>query len=146
MSSILDVSSLYNSYNITSSKSSSLQSDLKNVNDKSSDDELMNACKGFESYFVQKIIEQAHRLRSRIRLVIDISGNKHCPAAFSFSDPSDLLKHHPLVIYKIHIIKSPSNVKIRNMQKFHIFLLNLKILRKRSAGFLCFIIPIPAVM
>ncbi|MBQ1993617.1 MAG: rod-binding protein [Lachnospiraceae bacterium] len=61
MSSILDVSSLYNSYNITSSKSSSLQSDLKNVNDKSSDDELMNACKGFESYFVQKIIEQAKK-------------------------------------------------------------------------------------
>ena len=34
---------------------------MKNVNDKSSDDELKNACKGFESYFVQKIIEQAKK-------------------------------------------------------------------------------------
>lgn len=61
MSSILDTSSLYSTYGqaVTNAASSSLQSTLGNVNDNSSDEELMNVCKNFEAYFVQKIIEQA---------------------------------------------------------------------------------------
>lgn len=61
MSSILDTSSLYSTYGqtVTNAASSSLQSTLGNVNEESSDEELMNVCKNFEAYFVQKIIEQA---------------------------------------------------------------------------------------
>ena len=55
MSSILDTSSLYNTYSQTASNavSSTLQSSLGNVSDTSSDDQLLEACKSFESYFVQ---------------------------------------------------------------------------------------------
>ncbi|MCI8377248.1 MAG: hypothetical protein HFH72_01865 [Lachnospiraceae bacterium] len=63
MSSILDTSSLYSTYGqtVTNAASSSLQSTLGNVNEDSSDEELMNVCKNFEAYFVQKIIEQAKK-------------------------------------------------------------------------------------
>ena len=61
MSSILDTSSLYNTYSQTASNAvySTLQSSLGNVSDTSSDDQLLEACKSFESYFVQKVIESA---------------------------------------------------------------------------------------
>ena len=59
MSSILDTSSLYNTYSQTASNavSSTLQSSLGNVSDTSSGDQLLEANKSFESYFVQKVIE-----------------------------------------------------------------------------------------
>jgi flagellar protein FlgJ len=61
MSSILDTSSLYSAYgqSVSNATSASLESTLSNVSDSSSDDELMSVCKSFESYFVQKIIEEA---------------------------------------------------------------------------------------
>lgn len=61
MSSILDVSSMYDSYAsfFSSTSASSLKDSLESVNSDSDDEELMNACKSFESYFVQKIIQQA---------------------------------------------------------------------------------------
>ena len=61
MSSILDVSSMYDSYasSFSSTSASSLKDSLESVNFDSDDEELMNACKSFESYFVQKIIQQA---------------------------------------------------------------------------------------
>ena len=61
MSSILDVSSMYDTYasSISSTSASSLKDSLESVNQDSNDEELMNACKSFESYFVQKIIQQA---------------------------------------------------------------------------------------
>ena len=61
MSSILDTSSLINTYGqtISNTNASSLQSSLGNVDKSATADELMSACKGFEAYFVQKVIEQA---------------------------------------------------------------------------------------
>ena len=61
MSSILDTSSLINTYGqtISSTNASSLQSSLGNVDKSATADELMSACKRFEAYFVQKVIEQA---------------------------------------------------------------------------------------
>lgn len=61
MSSIFDTSSLYSTYgqSVSNTAASSLQSTIGNVSDSSSDEELMNVCKSFEAYFVQKIIEQA---------------------------------------------------------------------------------------
>lgn len=61
MSSIYDISSLYSAYgqSISNVSSGNLQNTLDNVSDASSDDELMEVCKSFESYFVQKVIEQA---------------------------------------------------------------------------------------
>lgn len=61
MSSILDTSSLYSTYgqSVRTASTESLQGILGSVNESASDDELMDACKGFEAYFVQKIIEQA---------------------------------------------------------------------------------------
>lgn len=61
MSSIYDTSSLYSAYGTTvsSASSSKLQSSLGNINSSTGDDQLMEVCKGFESYFVQQIIEQA---------------------------------------------------------------------------------------
>ncbi len=62
MSSILDTASLYNSYayKVGQTSSSSLQSSINNV-DSEDDAELMNVCKSFESYFVQKMIESAKK-------------------------------------------------------------------------------------
>lgn len=61
MSSIYDVSSLYSAYgqSVSNISSGTLQNTLDNVSESSSDDELMEVCKSFESYFVQKVIEQA---------------------------------------------------------------------------------------
>lgn len=61
MSSIYDTSALYSAYG-TSAKSasaSSLQSSLGNISASTDDDDMLEACKGFEAYFVQQIIEQA---------------------------------------------------------------------------------------
>lgn len=64
MSSIYDVSSLYDSYSQTtgSASAASMESSLNAVNENSSDERLMDVCKDFESYFVQKIIEQAKEM------------------------------------------------------------------------------------
>ncbi len=61
MSSILDTASIYDTYaqSVSSSNASSLQGALANVNGETEDEQLMEACKDFEEYFVQKIIEQA---------------------------------------------------------------------------------------
>ena len=61
MSSIFDTSSLYSAYgqSVSNVASSSLQSTLGNVGESSSEEELMEVCKSFEAYFVQKVIEQA---------------------------------------------------------------------------------------
>lgn len=60
MSSILDTSSLLNTYssNLQSPGTVSLQSSLGNINETTDKEELMKACKSFESYFVQKVLEQ----------------------------------------------------------------------------------------
>jgi flagellar protein FlgJ len=61
MSSILDTSSLYSTYgqSISNASATTLEGTLNSVGDSTSDDELMEVCKDFEAYFVQKIIEQA---------------------------------------------------------------------------------------
>lgn len=63
MSSILDISSIYNSYSSTLSSTSgtSLQSSLNSVSSETEDEELMEVCKDFEAYFVQKMIEEAKK-------------------------------------------------------------------------------------
>lgn len=61
MSSILDVTSLYNTYSQSAqtATASSLQASLGTIGESSSDEELLSVCKSFESYFVQKMIETA---------------------------------------------------------------------------------------
>lgn len=63
MSSILDVSSMYNQYSteIGSVSANSTSSALNGLNEESTDEELMEACKSFEAYFVQKMIEAAKK-------------------------------------------------------------------------------------
>lgn len=63
MSSILDTSTLYNTYSssLQSANSLSLQKSLSGVDKDTDEEQLMNACKGFEAYFVQKIIEQTKK-------------------------------------------------------------------------------------
>lgn len=67
MSSVLDVSSIYNSYSSklgsTSADSieSTLKSTLKSTNSSTDSEKLMDVCKDFESYFVQKIIEESKK-------------------------------------------------------------------------------------
>lgn len=63
MSSIYDTSSLYSAYgtSVKSAGSSSLQSSLKNISSSTDDEQMLEACKGFESYFVQQMIEQAKK-------------------------------------------------------------------------------------
>ena len=58
MASILDTSSIYNTYynNINSYTGSSLQNKLDNMGTTEDSDKLMEVCKDFESYFVQKNI------------------------------------------------------------------------------------------
>lgn len=60
MSSILDTSSLYSTYSnsLQSANASSLQSSLSSVGENPDEEQLMNVCKSFEAYFVQKVIEQ----------------------------------------------------------------------------------------
>ena len=57
MSSVLDVSSIYNSYSskLGSTSADSIESTLKST------EKLMDVCKDFESYFVQKIIEESKK-------------------------------------------------------------------------------------
>lgn len=60
---MFDVSSMYNSYssgvgNISADKTSNT---LNGINQNTSDEELMEACKSFEAYFVQKMIEEAKK-------------------------------------------------------------------------------------
>ncbi len=61
MSSIMDVSSMFSAYgtSVKSAGSDSLQSSLGSISSSTDDAKLMEVCKGFESYFVQQIIEQA---------------------------------------------------------------------------------------
>lgn len=63
MSSILDTASLYSTYSssLQNMNASSLQNSLSGVNKDTDEEQLMNACKGFEAYFVQKIIEQTKK-------------------------------------------------------------------------------------
>ena len=57
----MDVSSMYSAYgtSVKSAGSASLQSSLGNISSSTDDEKLMEVCKGFESYFVQQVIEQA---------------------------------------------------------------------------------------
>ena len=52
MSSVLDISSMYNSYSskLSSTSADSLESALKSTNSSSDDEKLMEVCKDFESY------------------------------------------------------------------------------------------------
>ncbi len=63
MSSILDVSSMYDNYSstITGAASNKVSGSIGSINENSSDEKLMEACKSFESYFVQKMIEEAKK-------------------------------------------------------------------------------------
>lgn len=63
MSSVLDVSSLYDSYSsqISNVAAGSTSDKISGVSEDSSDEELMEACKSFETYFVQKMIEEAKK-------------------------------------------------------------------------------------
>ena len=92
MSSVYDISSMYDSYkqSVQSATGSKAQSALNAVNSDSTDEELMDACKGFETYFVQKI---SHPLFERI-----FSKTSH-------SLRSNLLKHF-MVIPKTTVSKA----------------------------------------
>lgn len=61
--SIYDVSSIYDSYsrNLNNASASRINSQLNTLGSGSTDEELLDACKEFEEYFVQKIIEQARK-------------------------------------------------------------------------------------
>ena len=63
MSSVYDISSMYDSYkqSVQSATGSKAQSALNAVNSDSTDEELMDACKGFETYFVQRSLNQARK-------------------------------------------------------------------------------------
>jgi flagellar protein FlgJ len=63
MSSVLDISSLYDSYStqISSTTADTVSGKLTDVSEDSSDEELLEACQSFESYFVQKMIEEAKK-------------------------------------------------------------------------------------
>lgn len=61
--SIYDVSSIYDTYSqsLSNASSSSATNTLGLVGNDSTDEELMEACKEFEEYFVEKIISQARK-------------------------------------------------------------------------------------
>lgn len=62
VSSVLDISSIYDTYNnLNSVSGSSLQNKLNNIDSENDDKKLMEVCKDFESYFVQKIIEESKK-------------------------------------------------------------------------------------
>lgn len=63
MSSILDVSSMYDAYSsqLGNVSANNAANAINSVGKDSTDEELMEACKGFEAYFVQKLIEQAKK-------------------------------------------------------------------------------------
>jgi flagellar protein FlgJ len=55
------ISSIYSDYltsEASSSKTSSLQSKLENTSSSESDDELLEACKEFESYFIEQVYNE----------------------------------------------------------------------------------------
>lgn len=63
MSSVLDVSSLYDSYasQISNASAAGTSGKIEGIGKDSSEEELMEACKSFETYFVQKMIEEAKK-------------------------------------------------------------------------------------
>ncbi len=63
MSSVYDISSLYDSYSQSAGNVSAdaTTSALASLNQSSTDEELMEACKSFEAYFVQKMIEESKK-------------------------------------------------------------------------------------
>ena len=63
MSSIFYISSLYNSYsqNVGSVSADTTASSLDGLSESSTEEQLMEACKSFESYFVQQLLEQAKK-------------------------------------------------------------------------------------
>lgn len=63
MSSVLDISSMYDSYSsqISNASTNAASNAISGINQESSDEELMEACKSFEAYFVQKMIEEAKK-------------------------------------------------------------------------------------
>lgn len=57
----MDISSLYNTYfdnSVSNAKSSSLENAANKDMTKASDDELMDVCKQFESYFVEQVMKE----------------------------------------------------------------------------------------
>lgn len=60
MNSVTDISSIYDSYakSMDSSSASGTTQTLNQLSSDSSDEELLSACKSFETYFVQKMIEE----------------------------------------------------------------------------------------
>lgn len=62
-SSIYDVSSMYDQYasSVKRSQSASLENTLSGVNETTSDEELLESCKEFEAYFIEKVISQAKK-------------------------------------------------------------------------------------
>lgn len=57
----MDISSLYNSYfdnSINDTKNSALENTAKKDMTKVSEDELMDVCKQFESYFVEQVMKE----------------------------------------------------------------------------------------
>lgn len=57
----MDISSLYNSYfdnSINDTKNSALENTAKKDMTKASEDELMDVCKQFESYFVEQVMKE----------------------------------------------------------------------------------------
>ena len=63
MASVLDTSSIYDTYynNINSVSGSSLKDKIGSIGSSCKEDELMEVCKDFESYFVQKMLEEAKK-------------------------------------------------------------------------------------
>lgn len=63
MSSVFDVSSMYDTYSsqIGTASSDKTSNTISGIGADSSDEELMEACKSFEAYFVQKMIEAAKK-------------------------------------------------------------------------------------
>ena len=62
-SSVYDISSLYDTYadKYKASSTAKLEGSLSGVSDDASDEDMMNACKEFEKYFVEKVIDQARK-------------------------------------------------------------------------------------
>lgn len=60
MSSVYDISSMYDSYkqSVQSATGSKAQSALNAVNSDSTDEELMDACKGFETYLYKRSLNR----------------------------------------------------------------------------------------
>lgn len=61
--SIYDISSLYNTYadKYKQTSDKTITEKLSNVSDDSDDEELLEACKGFEEYFLEQVISNARK-------------------------------------------------------------------------------------